>query len=55
MFELSPNGNLAQLLIENRPAIEMLRDKMADLLTLVKVDLISLIGATVTINDTDAD
>ncbi|MEM6398372.1 MAG: imelysin family protein [Bacteroidota bacterium] len=55
MAGLSPDGNLAFLLVDYPSSVESLKTKMMDLLTLVKVDLISLIGATVTINDTDAD
>ncbi|MEL6391699.1 MAG: hypothetical protein AAFR97_03040, partial [Bacteroidota bacterium] len=47
--------DLASLIADDKASVESLQAKFTDLLTVVKVDLTSLIGATVTLNDTDGD
>lgn len=48
-------GNLAALIQEEGAEVSALQSEMRQLLTLVKTELTSIIGATVTVNDTDGD
>lgn len=50
-----PTGNLVEALANDQEAVTDVQSKIRDLLRLVKADLASQTGATITINDTDGD